>query len=144
MSTYDNSRIAGKGERPQRHGEGGKRYPSAMPSSATNWMSVWRRNYLVWKKLAIASMFGNLADPMIYLFGLGLGLGLMVGRVDGVSTRVRSKAASASTSDTSDQRGDRVDAQGRHVCADREEVLRLRSVRQLIQTPNVIFTAFHS
>ncbi len=58
---------------------------SAMPSSATNWMSVWRRNYLVWKKLAIASMFGNLADPMIYLFGLGLGLGLMVGRVDGVS-----------------------------------------------------------
>ena len=48
-------------------------------------MSVWRRNYLVWKKLAIASMFGNLADPMIYLFGLGLGLGLMVGRVDGVS-----------------------------------------------------------
>jgi lipooligosaccharide transport system permease protein len=30
-------------------------------------------------------MFGNLADPMIYLFGLGFGLGLMVGHVDGVS-----------------------------------------------------------
>lgn len=29
-------------------------------------------------------MFGNLADPMIYLFGLGFGLGLMVGEVDGV------------------------------------------------------------
>ncbi len=58
---------------------------SAMPANASNWMSVWRRNYLVWKKLAIASMFGNLADPMIYLFGLGLGLGLMVGHVDGVS-----------------------------------------------------------
>lgn len=58
---------------------------SAMPANATNWMSVWRRNYLVWKKLAIASMFGNLADPMIYLFGLGFGLGLMVGHVDGVS-----------------------------------------------------------
>ncbi|CAH2906478.1 MAG: Efflux ABC transporter, permease protein [uncultured Paraburkholderia sp.] len=50
-----------------------------------NWIAVWRRNYLVWKKLALASMFGNLADPMIYLFGLGFGLGLMVGRVDGVS-----------------------------------------------------------
>ncbi len=55
-------------------------FVSAMPANATNWMSVWRRNYLVWKKLAIASMFGNLADPMIYLFGLGFGLGLMVGR----------------------------------------------------------------
>jgi lipooligosaccharide transport system permease protein len=58
---------------------------AAMPANASNWMSVWRRNYLVWKKLALASMFGNLADPMIYLFGLGLGLGLMVGHVDGVS-----------------------------------------------------------
>ncbi|KMZ11994.1 ABC-type multidrug transport system, permease component [Candidatus Burkholderia humilis] len=52
-----------------------------LPANATHWMSVWRRNYLVWKKLAIASMIGNLADPMIYLFGLGL----MVGHVEGVS-----------------------------------------------------------
>jgi lipooligosaccharide transport system permease protein len=58
---------------------------AALPSSATHWIAVWRRNYLVWRKLAIASMFGNLADPMIYLFGLGFGLGLMVGHVDGVS-----------------------------------------------------------
>jgi len=58
---------------------------SALPANATHWMSVWRRNYLVWKKLAVPSMIGNLADPMIYLFGLGLGLGLMVGHVDGVS-----------------------------------------------------------
>ncbi|NOK55953.1 ABC transporter permease [Burkholderia thailandensis] len=57
----------------------------ALPANATNWIAVWRRNYLVWQKLAIASMFGNLADPMIYLFGLGLGLGLMVGHVEGVS-----------------------------------------------------------
>ncbi|WP_153076594.1 ABC transporter permease [Paraburkholderia bonniea] len=58
---------------------------AALPVSPTRWISVWRRNYLVWRKLAIASMFGHLADPMIYLFGLGLGLGLMVGQVDGVS-----------------------------------------------------------
>jgi len=58
---------------------------AALPSNATHWIAVWRRNYLVWRKLAIASMFGNLADPMIYLFGLGFGLGLMVGHVDGVS-----------------------------------------------------------
>ncbi|MGI4813702.1 MAG: ABC transporter permease [Janthinobacterium lividum] len=62
-----------------------KHLTSALPSNATRWMHVWRRNFLVWRKLAIASMFGNLADPMIYLFGLGLGLGLMVGRVDGTS-----------------------------------------------------------
>lgn len=60
-------------------------FAAAMPANATNWIAVWRRNYLVWKKLAIASMFGNLADPMIYLFGLGFGLGVMVGHVDGVS-----------------------------------------------------------
>ncbi|VVD72087.1 nodulation protein NodJ [Pandoraea iniqua] len=51
----------------------------------TPWTGVWRRNFLVWRKLAIASMFGNLADPMIYLFGLGFGLGMMVGNVDGTS-----------------------------------------------------------
>ncbi|WP_179404184.1 ABC transporter permease [Burkholderia guangdongensis] len=61
------------------------RFAIAMPANATNWAAVWRRNYLVWRKLALASMFGNLADPMIYLFGLGFGLGLMVGHVDGVS-----------------------------------------------------------
>lgn len=58
---------------------------AALPANTYNWVAVWRRNYLVWRKLALASMFGNLADPMIYLFGLGFGLGLMVGHVDGVS-----------------------------------------------------------
>jgi lipooligosaccharide transport system permease protein len=48
-------------------------------------MMVWYRNYMVWKKLAVPSLIGNLADPMIYLFGLGLGLGLLVGNVHGVS-----------------------------------------------------------
>jgi lipooligosaccharide transport system permease protein len=61
------------------------RFAIAMPANATNWIAVWRRNHLAWRKLALASMFGNLADPMIYLFGLGFGFGLMVGHVDGVS-----------------------------------------------------------
>ncbi|MGO4305438.1 ABC transporter permease [Cupriavidus sp. RAF12] len=61
-------------------------YPQPLlPRNARNWMMVWYRNYMVWKKLAIPSMIGNLADPMIYLFGLGLGLGLLVGQVHGVS-----------------------------------------------------------
>ncbi|ULX54589.1 nodulation protein NodJ [Cupriavidus taiwanensis] len=61
-------------------------YPQPLlPRNLRNWIMVWYRNYMVWRKLAIPSMIGNLADPMIYLFGLGLGLGLMVGQVDGVS-----------------------------------------------------------
>lgn len=47
--------------------------------------AVWRRNYLVWRKLAAPSILGNLADPMIYLFGLGYGLGGLLPHVGGVS-----------------------------------------------------------
>ncbi len=50
----------------------------------TRAFAVWRRNYLVWKKLAIPSVLGNLADPMIYLFGLGYGLGGLLPQVGGV------------------------------------------------------------
>ncbi|MCW1414062.1 ABC transporter permease [Rhizobium sp. 1AS11] len=60
-------------------------WSAAMPANAWNWISVWRRNYLAWKKIAPASILGNLADPLIYLFALGFGLGMMVGRVDGTS-----------------------------------------------------------
>jgi lipooligosaccharide transport system permease protein len=83
MDTFEPSRVGRKRE-PKREASTTP-LANALPANATHWMSVWRRNYLVWKKLAIASMIGNLADPMIYLFGLGLGLGLMVGHVDGVS-----------------------------------------------------------
>jgi lipooligosaccharide transport system permease protein len=58
---------------------------ATLPAGGLNWLAVWRRNYLAWKKAALASILGNLADPIIYLFGLGAGLGVMVGRVDGVS-----------------------------------------------------------
>ena len=47
--------------------------------------AVWRRNFLVWKKLALPSILGNLADPMIYLFGLGYGLGGLLPQVEGTS-----------------------------------------------------------
>ncbi len=61
-------------------------YPqSLLPLNFTNWQTIWLRNFMVWRKLAIPSLAGNLADPMIYLFGLGFGLGLLVGHVDGVS-----------------------------------------------------------
>jgi len=48
-------------------------------------IAVWRRNFLVWRKLAIPSILGNLADPLIFLFGLGYGLGSLLGDMGGTS-----------------------------------------------------------
>ena len=59
-------------------------FPS-LPRISGRVFAVWRRNFLVWKKLAIPSLLGNLADPMIYLFGLGYGLGGLLPQVGGVS-----------------------------------------------------------
>jgi len=52
--------------------------------AAGRFLTVWRRNFLVWRKLALTSILGNLADPMIYLFGLGYGLGGLLPQVHGV------------------------------------------------------------
>jgi len=49
------------------------------------WVAVWRRNFLVWRKLVIASVLTNLADPLILLFGLGYGLGALLPSVEGMS-----------------------------------------------------------
>jgi lipooligosaccharide transport system permease protein len=49
------------------------------------WIHVWRRNFLVWRKLFIASVLSNLADPLILLFGLGYGLGALLPSVQGMS-----------------------------------------------------------
>lgn len=39
-------------------------YPqSLLPLNFSNWRYVWLRNFMVWRKLAIPSMAGNLADP---------------------------------------------------------------------------------
>ncbi len=57
----------------------------ALPSPGLRWLPVWRRNFLVWRKLAIPSVLGNLADPLIYMLGLGYGLGGLLPKVSGVS-----------------------------------------------------------
>ena len=41
------------------------------------------RNWLVWKKLALPSSVGNIAEPLITLVAFGYGLGGLVGRIDG-------------------------------------------------------------
>jgi lipooligosaccharide transport system permease protein len=55
------------------------------PALGLRWLAVWRRNWLVWRKLAVPSILGNLADPLIMLFGLGYGLGAVLGEMGGTS-----------------------------------------------------------
>jgi lipooligosaccharide transport system permease protein len=55
-----------------------------LPLLSLRFVHVWRRNFLVWRKLAIPSMLGNLADPMFYLLALGYGLGRLVPEVQGM------------------------------------------------------------
>jgi lipooligosaccharide transport system permease protein len=55
------------------------------PSLSLRAIHVWRRNLLVWRKLAIPSMIGNLADPMLYMLGFGYGLGRMMPDAFGTS-----------------------------------------------------------
>src|SRR5262245_22120818 len=46
--------------------------------------SIWpvvQRNLLVWRKLAIPSLIGNIAEPLIILVAFGYGLGALVGPV---------------------------------------------------------------
>ncbi len=60
-----------------------KRDHFAPPRISARFALVWRRNFLVWRKLAIPSMLGNLADPMLYMLGLGYGLGNLLPKVNG-------------------------------------------------------------
>ena len=49
---------------------------------SARWWPVWQRNLLVWKKLAIPSLVGNIAEPLMWLVAFGYGLGALVGQVE--------------------------------------------------------------
>lgn len=51
------------------------------PQISPRWLPVFRRNLLVWRKLAIPSLVGNIAEPLITLVAFGYGLGALVGQV---------------------------------------------------------------
>lgn len=55
--------------------------PWRAPSLSMRWWPVFQRNLLVWKKLAVSSVLGNIADPLIALVAFGYGLGALVGSV---------------------------------------------------------------
>ena len=51
------------------------------PQISWRWFPVFRRNLLVWRKLAVPSLVGNIAEPLITLVAFGYGLGALVGQV---------------------------------------------------------------
>ena len=57
---------------------------NALPELSLRWVPIWRRNYLVWKRLFAQSVFGNIAEPLITLFAFGYGLGSLLQPIDGV------------------------------------------------------------
>ncbi len=56
----------------------------SLPALSLRFLPVWRRNFLVWRKLFGASMLANFIEPLLYLFALGFGLGVFVGEVQGM------------------------------------------------------------
>ena len=54
----------------------------AVPRLPLRWWPVFQRNWLVWKKLAIPSLVGNIAEPLMWLVAFGYGLGALVGQVE--------------------------------------------------------------
>ena len=49
------------------------------PDLSLRWWPVFLRNLLVWRKLAIPSLIGNIAEPLIWLVAFGYGMGALVG-----------------------------------------------------------------
>jgi len=52
-----------------------------VPQLSLRFWPVFLRNMLVWRKLAIPSLVGNIAEPLMWLVAFGYGLGALVGQV---------------------------------------------------------------
>jgi len=58
--------------------------PYAAPHLTRSFWPVVIRNLLVWKKLALPSILGNIAEPLITLIAFGYGVGSLIGQIDGL------------------------------------------------------------
>ena len=52
------------------------------PRLSSRFWPVFLRNLLVWRKLAIPSLVGNIAEPLMWLVAFGYGMGALVGQVN--------------------------------------------------------------
>ncbi|HEX2530691.1 MAG TPA: ABC transporter permease [Burkholderiaceae bacterium] len=55
-----------------------------LPQLSLRFCPIWRRNFLVWQKLIVASILGNIADPLITLIAFGYGLGSLLQNINGI------------------------------------------------------------
>jgi lipooligosaccharide transport system permease protein len=55
-----------------------------VPKLSLRFIPIYLRNLLVWRKLAISSVLGNIADPLITLVAFGYGLGKLLPSVEGI------------------------------------------------------------
>ena len=51
------------------------------PELSWRFWPVFLRNLLVWRKLAIPSLVGNIAEPLMWMVAFGYGMGALVGQV---------------------------------------------------------------
>jgi lipooligosaccharide transport system permease protein len=51
------------------------------PALSMRFWPVFLRNLLVWRKLAIPSLVGNIAEPLMWLIAFGYGMGALVGAI---------------------------------------------------------------
>jgi len=49
------------------------------------WTAIWRRHFLVWRRLFWPSMATNVANPLLFLFAFGFGLGAVIETVGDLS-----------------------------------------------------------
>ena len=56
----------------------------SVPEFSLRWFPVWRRNLLVWRKLAFASILSNIADPLLYMLAIGYGIGSFIPEMNGM------------------------------------------------------------
>lgn len=56
----------------------------SLPRLKSRSLAIWKRNALVWRKLIGPSLMINFGEPLLYLLGLGYGLGLFIGEMAGM------------------------------------------------------------
>lgn len=56
---------------------------TALPRPSRRMWRLTFRNYKVWRKLMLPSISMNIGEPLVVLLGFGLGLGALIGKVNG-------------------------------------------------------------